>query len=31
MADHRMVVEVIAYRYQTGIPWRNLPREVFGP
>src|SRR5690606_5198412 len=24
-------VEAIAYRYRTGIPWRDLPREVFGP
>ncbi len=29
--DHRTVVEGIAYRYRTGIPWRNLPREAFGP
>ncbi|WP_425556663.1 IS5 family transposase, partial [Gordonia humi] len=29
--DHRRVVEGIAYRYRTGIPWRDLPREVFGP
>ena len=29
--DHRTVVEGIAYRYRTGIPWRDLPREVFGP
>ena len=25
------MVEAIAYRYRTGIPWRDLPREVFGP
>ncbi|MEK8225025.1 IS5 family transposase [Oerskovia sp. M15] len=29
--DHRAVVEGIAYRYRTGIPWRDLPREAFGP
>lgn len=29
--DHRRVVEGIAYRYRTGIPWRDLPREEFGP
>ncbi|WP_369796667.1 IS5 family transposase [Cellulomonas sp. URHE0023] len=29
--DHRTVVEGIAYRYRTGIPWRDLPREAFGP
>ncbi|WP_428978513.1 transposase [Cellulosimicrobium cellulans] len=29
--DHRTVVEGIADRYRTGIPWRGLPREVFGP
>ena len=29
--DHRQVVEGIAYRYRTGIPWRDLPRERFGP
>ena len=27
----RRVVEGIIYRYRTGIPWRDLPREVFGP
>jgi len=25
------VVEGIVYRYRTGIPWRDLPRDVFGP
>lgn len=30
-SDHRTVVEAIVYRYRTGIPWRDLPREVFGP
>ena len=29
--EHRRVVEVIAYRYRTGVPWRDLPREQFGP
>jgi transposase len=29
--DSRRVVEGIAYRYQRGIPWRDLPRELFGP
>ena len=28
---HRRVVEGIAYRFRTGIPWRDLPREQFGP
>ena len=25
------MVEGIIYRYRTGIPWRDLPRERFGP
>lgn len=29
--EHRRVVEGIAYRYRAGIPWRDLPREEFGP
>ena len=29
--DHRTVVEGIAYRYRTGIPWRDQPREAVGP
>ena len=29
--DHRRVVEGIAYRYRTGVPWRDLPRAQFGP
>jgi len=29
--DHRQVVEGIVYRYRTGIAWRDLPREQFGP
>jgi transposase len=29
--DDRKVVEGIVYRYRTGIPWRDLPRDVFGP
>jgi transposase len=28
---HRRVVEGNAYRFRTGIPWRDLPREQFGP
>lgn len=30
-ADHRRTIEGIIYRYRTGIPWRDLPREAFGP
>lgn len=30
-ADHRRIIEGIIYRYRTGIPWRDLPREPFGP
>lgn len=30
LRDSRQVVEGIVYRYRTGIPWRDLPRE-FGP
>lgn len=30
-ADHRLVIEGIIYRYRTGMPWRDLPHEVFGP
>lgn len=29
--DHRTVVEAIAWKYRTGSPWRDLPRERFGP
>ena len=29
--DHRVVVEAIAWKYRTGSPWRDLPRERFGP
>lgn len=29
--DSRRVVEGIVYRYRTGIAWRDLPREEFGP
>ncbi|WP_371441669.1 IS5 family transposase, partial [Dietzia sp. HMSC21D01] len=29
--DNRKVVEGIIYRYRAGIPWRDLPREEFGP
>ena len=31
LADHRTMVEGIIYRYRTGIPWRDLPRDQFGP
>ncbi|GGQ32685.1 DDE transposase [Streptomyces griseomycini] len=30
-ADHRRIIEGIIHRYRTGIPWRDLPREAFGP
>ncbi|WP_237522736.1 IS5 family transposase [Streptomyces sp. SID1328] len=30
-ADHRRIIEGIIYRYRTGIPWRDLPREELGP
>lgn len=30
LSDARTMVEAIAYRYRTGIAWRDLP-EVFGP
>ena len=29
--DNRRVVEGNVYRYRTAVPWRGLPREVFGP
>jgi len=29
--DDRCKVEAIIYRYRTGIPWRDLPRDQFGP
>ena len=29
--DDRRVVEGIIFRYRTGMPWRDLPREQFGP
>ncbi|MGP5138198.1 transposase [Corynebacterium variabile] len=25
-----MIVNGIIYRYRTGIPWRDLPRERYG-
>ena len=28
--DHRQVIEGIAYKYRTGVPWRDVP-ERFGP
>lgn len=30
-ADARLMVEGIVYRFRTGVPWRDLPRERFGP
>lgn len=30
LADHRLVLEGIAWRFRTGAPWRDLPEE-FGP
>lgn len=29
--DNRKIVEGIVYRARTGIPWRDLPRDQFGP
>src|SRR5699024_849585 len=29
--NNRMIVDGIIYRARTGIPWRDLPRERFGP
>lgn len=29
--DNRRIVEGIIYRSRTGIPWRDLPRDHFGP
>ncbi|WP_206436403.1 IS5 family transposase [Corynebacterium hylobatis] len=29
--NSRLVVEGIIYRYRTGIPWRDLPRDEYGP
>jgi transposase len=28
--DHRLVIEGIAYKYRTGVPWRDVPAR-FGP
>ncbi len=30
-AESRRIVEGIIYRYRTGIAWRDLPRQEFGP
>jgi transposase len=30
-SNDRRVVEGIIFRYRTGIPWRDVPREQFGP
>lgn len=29
--ENRRIVEGMIYRYRTGMPWRDLPRERFGP
>lgn len=29
--QNRKIVEGIIYRARTGIPWRDLPRDQFGP
>lgn len=29
--NSRLVVEGIIYRYRTSIPWRDLPRDEYGP
>lgn len=29
--ENRAIMKGIAYRYRTGIPWRDLPRGAFGP
>lgn len=29
--NNRRIVEGIVYRYRVGLPWRDLPRELFGP
>lgn len=29
--DNRKIVEGIIYRSRTGVPWRDLPRDQFGP
>lgn len=29
--NNRRIVNGIIYRYRTGIPWRDLPREQYGP
>lgn len=28
--NHRQVAEGIIYRYRTGMPWRDLPRDHYG-
>ncbi|WP_370804548.1 transposase [Streptomyces sp. DvalAA-43] len=30
-ADHRRIIDGIIYQYRAGLPWRDLPRETFGP
>ena len=29
--DHRQVIEAIAWKYRTGVAWREIPIERFGP
>ena len=29
--DHRQVIEAIAWNYRTGVAWREIPTERFGP
>lgn len=29
--ENRKIVEGIIYRYRTGVPWRDLPPQAFGP
>ena len=29
--EDRPLVEGIIYRYRTGVPWRDVPREPYGP
>lgn len=29
--DHRQVIEAIAWKYRTGVAWREVPVERFGP
>jgi transposase len=29
--DHRQVIEAVAWKYRTGVAWREIPTEGFGP